>query len=78
MLLQIISSVMTFNLKPTLSNLMFFMHEDFNEMCTADQSLTTQRPVLQLTLAQYRDLCAALKQSFGYVSVCTHVCLLSL
>jgi len=64
-LLQIISSVLTFNLKPTLSNLMFFIHEDFAELCSADQGLTSHKPLLSLTLTQYRDLCSALKQSFG-------------
>lgn len=40
------------------------MHEDFAEMVTADGSLTTFRPVLQLTLPQYRDISAALKLTF--------------
>lgn len=60
-LLQIIGSILTFNIEPRLSNLMQFFYEDFQEISDEKNKFY---PVLNLQLTQYRDLCFAFKQSF--------------
>ncbi|KAH9425569.1 hypothetical protein DERP_004783 [Dermatophagoides pteronyssinus] len=66
-LLQILSSLLTFNVKPHFTEIVPFFYENIDEICYDNNNGDNLSiPLLNLQWTQYNELCFLLKQSFTY------------
>lgn len=64
-LLQILSSLLTFNVKPHFTEIVPFFYENIDEICYDNNNGDNLSiPLLNLQWTQYNELCFLLKQSF--------------